>query len=190
MRRRAVLLGTLSLAGCAASVEPRLHSLAPSLVAAGSPVALTVGLEPVDVAAVVARRELVLRPNPTEVMLTADDIWAEPVDTMLQRVLAEDLARGLGLPQVVRLPTRVPTPLDRLVEVQVLDLDGRDGQTARLTAIWRVFAGRPPRAVREGRTEVSEPYAPADDRGALVLALNRAVARLAADVAAAVRATA
>lgn len=188
MKRRTALFALLGLVGCA-SPRPRLYSLAPSLPRAPVPFPLTVGLEPVDVAAVASRRELVLRPSPTAVVLTEQDLWAEPLDAMLQRVLAEDLARGLGIPQVVRLPSRLPVGLDRLVDVRILDLDGRDGGTARLAAVWTIFAGRPPRPVSSGRTEVEEPYAPADDAAALVEALNRAAARLAEELTAALAAT-
>ncbi len=190
MKRRAVLAGGLALVGCAASVEPRFHSLAPSLTSAPAAVPLSVGIEPVDVAAVLARRELVLRPTPTEVTLTGDDLWAEPVDSMLQRVLAEDIARALGIAQVVRLPTRVPSTPDRLVEVQMLELEGRDGTTAAVTAVWRIFAGRPPRVIRDGRTASAIAYAPSGDVAALVRGLNEGVARLAQDIAQALRETA
>jgi uncharacterized lipoprotein YmbA len=178
----------MALAGCR-SAPPRLYGLGPSLEPGAPPFPLRVGLEPVDVAAVFSRRELVLRPTPTTVTLASDDLWAEPVDLMLQRVLAEDLARGLGIVQVVRLPARSAEVPDRLVEVEVLELDGRGDGTARLAALWRIYDGGSRRLLREGRTDVTKTYAPPDAYPVLVEALNRAVARLAADLVAALRAT-
>lgn len=189
MKRRGFVLLALALGACA-SVPPRLHSLAPSLAPVAPPSGLRVGLEPVDVAAILSRRELVLRPTPTGVTLARNDLWAEPLDVMLQRVLAEDLAAALGAVQVTRLPTRLPPDVDRLVEVSVLDLDGRDQAIARLTATWRIHQDRPRRVVREGRSDIVEPFAPPGDVEALVLAMNRAVAQLAQDIANALRATA
>ncbi|MFW5679374.1 MAG: PqiC family protein [Pseudomonadota bacterium] len=190
MRRRAFVAASAAAAfsGCA-SVQPRFYGLGPSLEAGAPPFPLRVGLEPVDVAAVFSRRELVLRPTPTTLTLAPNDLWAEPVDSMLQRVLAEDLARGLGIVQVARLPARLAEVPDRLVEVEILELDGRNGGTARLAAVWRIYEGVPRRLLREGRTEVTETYAPPDAYPPLVEALNRAVARLAMDLVAALRAT-
>jgi uncharacterized protein len=189
MKRRAVLLGGLALGACA-SPQPRLYSLAPTASPsdlAGFP--LSVGLEPVDVAAVASRREIVLRPSRTEVTLMPLDLWAEPLDEMLQRVLAEEMSRRLGAAEVVRLPSRVPRRPERLVDVRIVDFDGRAGGIARLTAIWTIFSGQPPRPLRSGRTEVDRTYAPPDDASALVTALNEAVAELAADLAEALRAS-
>ena len=183
MKRRVALALALGAAGCM-SPEPRLYSLAPSLAADPTPFPLRVGLEPVDVAAVASRRELVLRPTPTTVELTERDLWAEPLDAMVQRVLAEDLRRALGGAAVVRLPTRLPVELDRRVVVELLDFGGHAGNRARLTAAWTIFAGPVPRPIRRGRTEVEVPSAHGSgDVSTLVTALNAAIAELARAVA-------
>ncbi|MEO1092861.1 MAG: PqiC family protein [Pseudomonadota bacterium] len=186
MNRRSVLLAALALSACA-SPQTRYHGLTALAGPSPAPSSLRVGLEPVDVAAFLDRTEIVTRPTPTAVELADRDAWAEPVDLMLGRVLAESLAAELGIAEVLELPTRRLTPLDRVVEVSVQAFNGAAPGEAVLRATWRVYGETPIRLLREGRTDVVEPYDPAGGVPALVAALNATLGPLTAEVADAIR---
>lgn len=182
-----VIVLAVGLAGCA-STPTNFFTLVPksepSTGAAAS--TLRVGLENVEVASFVDRAELVTLRADSEVDLSQTNAWAEPVEDMATRVLAEDLAIALNVDQIFRLPTRRFLDLDRVVEVDILALNAIGGDQVQMTALWRVYDARD-NLVRSGRTNVTTPYAPGESASPRVLALSAAFGELAPTIADAIR---
>jgi hypothetical protein len=189
MRRiLAVVAAAVLLPGC---LGPRPDTSryftlpSPTAAPATGPAVATLGVGPVTLPPYVARLEIAIRAGPDEIRYAANDRWAAPLDEMVVRSLADELRARVPAREVVRWPWPLQAPPEVAVSVEFLRLEGdaAGGATleARFTASVR---GRPPVS---GETRVKEPGQAGDTPGA-VAALGRALGRLGADVASAVRA--
>lgn len=157
----------------------------PSTSPAAGPGVASLGLGPITLPPYVARLEIASRAGPDEIRYAANDRWAAPLDEMVARALADELRARVPAREVIRWPWPLQTPPGATVSVEFVRLeeDATGGATleARFTATVR---GRP--AVT-GETRVKEPGQAGDTPGS-VAALGRALGRLAAEVATALRA--
>lgn len=143
---------------------------------------LTVGLGPVVVAKYLDRTGVVRRESRYEVSVSELDKWAEPLDSLVPRVLAEGLTRDLGTAEVYVVPRRRPPAVDYQIEAEILRFDADASGAAVLTALWEVYSpGRDdPLLIRRSnlREEVAGPgYAE------VAAAMSRALAGLSAEMA-------
>lgn len=182
---------SLLLAACAGPTQPTsFYTLTPVGEPAGAGArakrALVVGLGPVTLPQYLDRPDIVTREGENEMRLADFQKWAEPMEPMLTRVLAEDLYRLLGARDVVALPQRREVALDRTVEVDVLRFDADRAGRVTLDARWRVYDGAGEKELAGGRSIIAEAGAPVPGYDAIVAAMSRAVGRLAREIAAAV----
>lgn len=177
-----------ALAGCASSPLPRFYTLeGPALATPtrADPARLRLSVGPVSVPDSVDREEIVLRTGGNRLELSDLHRWAEPLPAAIARVLAADLGRALGTPWAgVRGQWTGGEP-DLRVAVDVLRFDSALGQAATVEAAWEVRRkdGGP---ALQGRTLAREPTA-GEGYDALAAAHARALARIARDIAAAIR---
>ncbi|MCW5892605.1 MAG: membrane integrity-associated transporter subunit PqiC [bacterium] len=179
------------LAACAtgcASASARFYTLSATATADGSPAvpwAVTVG--PVTVPAAVDRPQFVVEVSPNRLQLDEFNRWAAPLDDNIARVVAADLAVLLATDRVV--PGPIPSfAATYRVTIDVQQFVSVPGGSALVDAVWSVqpVSGGTPRV---GRTVAREDVTgPGFD--ALAAAHSRALARVSADVAAALRAQA
>jgi hypothetical protein len=152
---------------------------------AASQDSLVIYVGPVAVPESVDRWPMVLHNSANAVDLTEEHRWAEPVKAAIPRVVAEHLMRLLGTPRV--MSSRIGTSLDVdyrvALEVQRFDSSLRDGATEEV--LWTI-TGKRAGGVRSGRSSVHEPATVATPEG-VAAAHSRALARVAADIAAAIR---
>lgn len=189
MKRLAILAATLatacSLVGGGLKENFYVLSGPESPPPAASANALVIYVGPVAVPESVDRAPMVLHNSANAVDLTEDHRWAEPLKTAIPRVVAGHLMRLLDTPRV--MASRVGTSLDVdyrvALEVQRFDSSLRDG--ASVDVLWTI-TGRRAGAVRSGRSSVREP-ASGGTPEAVAAAHSRALARVAADIAAALR---
>jgi uncharacterized lipoprotein YmbA len=174
-------------AGCAESQPTRFYTL--SILAAPpgatAPQALpdhAVGVEPVILPPYLDRTQLVTRAGSNRVVLADFDSWAEPLDGLFTRVLAENLANVLGTDDVLLLPQRRLIPLDYQVEVDVGRFDVDTDGDAVLDARWWVLDGDGERVLRNGRSTIAEPTQ-AGDHTAAAAALSRALGGMSVEIA-------
>jgi len=150
---------------------------------ASSQVSIYVG--PVVVPESVDRTPMVVRTGPNEVDIDDFHRWAEPLKTAIPRVVAEHLMRELGTARVMASrASNVPFDYRVSIEIQRLDTSFTEGST--LDALWTITStkgGTPPRT---GRTVATE-RAPSADHAGVAAAHSRVIARLAADIAAALK---
>jgi uncharacterized protein len=177
-------------AGCAESQPTRFYTLSSLTAAPGEtpPQALpdlAVGVEPVILPPYLDRTQLVTRAGSNRVVLADLDSWAEPLDGLFTRVLAENLANVLGTDDVLLLPQRRLMPLDYQVEVDVTRFDIDTNGNAVLDARWWVLDREGERVLRNGRSTIAEPTQ-AGDHTASAAALSRALGGLSVEIAEAI----
>jgi uncharacterized protein len=180
----------LALAGCADSQPTRFYTLSGLAAEAGEPVPasasdIAVGVGPVTLPAYLDRPQLVTRAGSNRMVLADLDSWAEPLDGLFARVLADNLALLLGTDDVLLLPQRRPTPLDYQVEVDVARFDVDADGNANLDARWWVYGRGGERLLQSGRATITEAAAPGD-YAAAAAALSRALGAMSMEIAEAI----
>ena len=182
LNRLGPVLGLALLVGCAQTQPTRFYTLsseAEPLIAA-SDLAITVG--PVGLPSYLDRPQLVVRTTPNQVTLAEFDAWIEPLETMLPRILAADLATLLGTDRVVVLPQREPGRPDYRVEADFQRFDVEQAGQAVLEASWWVTTDEGTLVARD-QALISEPFPPDGGAPAMAAALSRALGRLAGEIA-------
>ena len=182
----ALALGALTLAGCGATQPTRFYTLsgiqAPPRVTPALPPGRIVGVGPVTLPAYLDRPQIVTRAAPNRAELADFDSWVEPLNGMVPRILAEDLATLLGIDDVVVLPQRRSLRLAYQVEVDVSRFDVASGGRALLDARWSVYGEDGRNLLESGRATITE-TAESDAYGAVVAAMSGALGRLSHDIA-------
>ena len=185
----AALLAALSLAACVGAPAPRerFFTLASPHPGVAPPASSTpsIFVGPVSIPASVDRNEMVLDLGGNQVEISDDDQWAEPLRDAIPRVVAETLSRDLGTSRVLASRMAAGAPVDFRVSIEVQRFDSSLAGGATIDALWTVTPRRG--TARSGRTVAHEPVA-AHDPGALAAAHSRALARIAGDIANAIRA--
>jgi uncharacterized lipoprotein YmbA len=189
--RKALLCSTagalLLLAGCA-SAPSRFYSLQATASADGTAAldaAVLVG--PVSVPASVDRPEFIVQQGSNRVAVEEFNRWDGPLGDAIARVVAGDLVVLLGTPNVAVAPL-ANFHSDYRVTIDVQRFQSTPGRDVLLDAVWVVHTTKQGGST-SGRTVAQEPV---DDPeyAALAASHSRALARLSADVAAAIRAAA
>jgi uncharacterized lipoprotein YmbA len=175
------------LAGCASAPKEQFYTLSngsgdrPALPA--QDYAVAVG--PVYVPDVVDRPHLVLRVGGSEVRISEQVRWAEPLKEGIARAVATDLARDLQNGRVSPRAAPGSGEPDYRVTLDVQDFDSVLGKAATLEVMWtvrRVKDGE----VHTGRKRVQEPVAN-DSYDALVTAHARALGEVSRSIAEMIR---
>jgi uncharacterized lipoprotein YmbA len=178
-----------AVAGCGTSATPRFYTLESTATAShGSPAAsYGVMVGPVSVPASVDRPEFVVQIAPNRVAVDEFNRWAAPLADSIAGTVAGDLAVLLGTPDVAVAPFANFDPTYR-VTISVQRFDSVPGESILIDAVWAVrnTAGG---ETHSGRT-VARESASGPDFDALAAAHSRALAKLSADIAAAIRAAA
>ena len=192
-RRIAHLMVSIALLAAAASAcgttaPSRFYTLDATAVSDGTaPVSYPIMVGPVSVPAAVDRPEFVLQTAPNRVDVDEFNRWAAPLNDAVAQVVAGDLVKLLGTPNVAAAPMANFEPAYR-VTIDVQRFDSVPGQSALVEAVWTVHrtAGG---ETRSGRTVASEPVQ-GDGFDALAAAHSRALAKMSGDIATAIRAEA
>jgi uncharacterized lipoprotein YmbA len=180
----------LALAGCADSQPTRFYTLSHLTAAPGGtppllPPDASVGVGPVTLPPYLDRPQLVTRAGRNQVVLADFDSWAEPLQGLFARVLAENLAVMLGTDDVLLLPQRRPMRLDYQVEVDVARFDVDTSGNANLDARWWVFGRDGEKLLGSGRSTITEP-SEVGDYTAAAAALSRALGAMSTEIAQAI----
>ncbi len=192
-RRIAHLMVSIALlaaaaSGCGTTAPSRFYTLDVTAVSDGTaPVGDAIMVGPVSVPASVDRPEFVLQTAPNRVDVDEFNRWAAPLNDAVAQVVAGDLVKLLGTPNVAAAPMANFDPAYR-VTIDVQRFESVPGQSALVEAVWTVHrtAGG---ETRSGRTIASEPVQ-GSGFDALAAAHSRALAKMSVDIAAAIRAEA
>ena len=184
-RAAALLAGACLMLGCAATPPDRYYRL----VAAGeaAPIALPAGPRPAVAVAAVSVPELVDRPQivtlgpGSEVRLSEQHRWAEPLKLAIGRVVADRLSQALGGALVSAYPAEAAADTAYRVSLNVQRFDSELGVAAHTTVLWtvrRLADGQQ----HSGRSALST--VPADaSHDALAAAHAQALGRIADEIA-------
>ncbi len=189
MRRPAtsilLLVPAIAAIGCA-SPRSSFYTLSRTATPAATGADYSVSVGPVSVPAAVDRPQLVVRTAPHEVAVDQFHRWASPLPDAIARVVAEDLGAALGTPHVTVFPGPTAAGARYRVVIDVNRFESAPGDAATLDAVWTVRSARDG-ATRAGRTTSAE-RVPDREFATLAAAHSRALGRLSADVADAIRA--
>ncbi len=186
MTRPFLIAAALLLAACGATPRESYYTLSAnpgSMLPSASGVSVVVGS--VAVPDAVDRSPMVVRTGPNEVAIDDLHRWVEPLKTGIPRALAELLARELDTAHVLAGRSASGTKADYRVAVDVQRFESSFSEGATLDAAWTVTPAQGP--VRTGRTFARQP-APSGDHAGIAAAHRKALEKLAADIAAAIRA--
>ncbi len=174
------------IAGGCASPGPHFYILSGTTAEAGSPSNLSVVVGPVSVPALVDRPQMVLSKSAGQVQIDEFNRWAMPLSDNISRALVADLARELGTTQVWAHSPPVAATADVQVVVNVQRFDTTPGDAAVIDVMWTVrrSAGG---STKVGHSLVREPIT-APGVESTIAAHSRALARVSADIATAIRA--
>jgi len=182
-----IALIAMAAAGCS-TAPSRFYSLSSTSTADGTsatPVSVLVG--PVTIPAAVDQPEFVVQVAANRVDVDEFNRWVAPLGDGIARAVAGDLVVLLGTPQVATQQLANFNP-DYRVTIDVQQFESIQGNAAVIQAVWtvrRTSNGE----TRSGRTDAREPV---QEQGfdALAAAHSQAIARVSADIAAAIRAEA
>jgi uncharacterized lipoprotein YmbA len=187
VRLATLLLGVaLLLAGCGASPPSKFYVLTADPVPqrAWTAAVKTVALGRVSLPGALDRPQIARRKAGNEIVFSEEERWAGPLDDMVRRVLADDLAARL--PAGVSLIESAASPPGVTLAVEVSRFDADESGAVTLTARWETLGptGAPFRPASE--STIVEPGS-GKDAAAVATTMSRAVAALAARIAAGLR---
>jgi len=185
MKAAALLAGACLLASCAATPPDRYYRLlasaeaAPAVVPAGP--RPTVAVAAVSVPEIVDRPQIVTLGPGSEVRLSEQHRWAEPLKLAIGRLVADHLSQALGGALVSAYPAEPAADTAYRVSLNVQRFDSELGVAAHTTVLWtvrRLADGQQ----RSGRSALRT--VPADaSHDALAAAHAQALGRIADEIA-------
>lgn len=190
-RYLALMSATLGVVGCSflkpPAAGPRSFMLTALSAPAGSqstaPATLTLGMGLVKIPGYLLRRSMAVREDGNEVVYLNNAIWAERIDTGLQRVLASNLGALLSTDRVRLAPWR-SDDISVEVHVQVERFDVDVEGEAMLTAWWRVVSRSGREVIDSGHFSASRSGpAPAKDPGGAAASLSALAAEFSQELA-------
>jgi hypothetical protein len=174
----------MAVTGCT-SAPPKFYSLSSTSTPIGlAPANLAVLVGPISIPAGVDRPEFVVQDGANKVDIEEFNRWSAPLNDSIAKVVAGDLSALLGTPDVATAPLANFNAAYR-VTIDVQRFDSIRGQGAVLDAVWVVRKANG--ATQTGRTVAHETVR-GDSFDALAAAHSRALARMSADIAVAIRA--
>jgi uncharacterized protein len=182
--RAACVALLIALSACASKPE-RFYTLQSVAETTETPSAVSVSVGPVTIPAIVDTPAIVLTVGQSEVQLDDAAHWASPLQDSIAHVVAGDLSALLGTERVTLSSDTWTQALDYRVAIEVQRFESVPDEAATLDAVWTIRDSHGTVA-REGRTTVRE-ATQGGGIGELAAAHSRALARLSADIAAAIR---
>lgn len=175
----------VAIVAACSSPPARFYTLSSPAPVAASASGLSISVGPVALPTVVDRPQIVVHTGANEVRLDEFNRWASPLPEDIARVIAANLAQELGTDRVWLYGQSTQPTADFQVRIDIQKFESTLGDAVVIEALWAVrrVAGE---NSKSGRSLVREPTS-GGDFDALVAAHSRALARVSADIAAAIR---
>jgi uncharacterized lipoprotein YmbA len=132
-----LLSASLVLTGCGSSPPNNYYLLSAHQFPAPSGETPAVGVRPIEIPEYLSRQNLVYNRLDNSLQVASSDMWAEPLEDGIQRVLVLNLAGLLNTQNVRFFPWHPKRTPDYGVKVNLLQLDANKNE-ASLTAEWLV----------------------------------------------------
>ena len=186
------LLGLIALlAGCATTKPTNFYMLSRTAepeVTKLPAMGLVIGLGPLTIPQYLDRPDIVTREGANQMRLAEFDKWAESLEPLLTRIMAEDLYSLLDASDVIPIPQRGDVALDRVVEVDINRFDADASGQVVLDARWRIYKGDNETLLASGRSMITEQGPPVPGYDGIVAAMSRALGRASKEIAQAISA--
>jgi uncharacterized lipoprotein YmbA len=141
-----------------------------------------VGVGPARVPDYVDRPQMVTQEKNGTLNIAQFDRWAEPLDSVILRLLDEDLAMMLPGANTVKFPWSVNNPVRYQVGLDIIQMDSDLAKNLTLIARWHIYDADNRQTVFSKRSEVITPIAGHNYSG-LSEALSAAIASLSSEMA-------
>ncbi len=175
--------------GCATTEPSSFYTLS-SLRNTEGPAASgpAIGVGPITLPQYVDRPQIVTRSSPNRLELAEFHKWAEPLQDIVSRVVADNLAALVPTDRIVILPRRRSLPLDYQVEINVIQFDtSAQGETV-LAARWTLFGKDGKKLLLSAESNISASTATPGDYESVAAAMSRALEDLSREIAQAIAA--
>ncbi len=180
-----IALVAAAASGCGTTAPSRFYTLDATAVSDGAaPASYPIMVGPVSVPAAVDRPQFVVQAAPNRGEVDEFNRWAAPLNDAVAQVVAGDLVKLLGTPNVAAGPLANFDPAYR-VSIDVQRFESVPGQAALLEAEWTVRRTASAQT-RSGRT-VAREAVQGESFDALAAAHSRALAKMGGGLAHALR---
>jgi uncharacterized lipoprotein YmbA len=159
--------------------SPDPHNLA-TAAALGNKPNFTIGLGPITIPGYLQRPQVVTRVSETELAVSDNDRWAEPLDTCVPSVLAQDLSTDLPGSQIVPFPWPEKGGISYRVSVEFLHLERTVDGKADVEAIWKI-RGPGDKLLQSGATTAKLPGG--NDQTSTSAALSEGIGQISREIA-------
>jgi uncharacterized lipoprotein YmbA len=186
--RAVTLAGVCLLAACQSSPPTHyfaLTEIAPSAPRASLPAQIPIRVERVTIPGELDRLELVRRSTSNRLQIATFDLWAAPLEDMIRRVVADDLAARCSPGTMASVNEPAAGDPRRHLYIDVQEFSGDEHGAVRLHAAWLL---QTPNAASQRGTEEVAVEASDATADALAAAMSRALAGFADRIAAALTA--
>ncbi len=146
----------------------------------------TIGVGPLHLPGYLDRRQIVTRVNPNELKLSELDNWAEPLKDNVTRVLVENISRLICTEAVVIFPWNKSTHIDFQIDIKIVWMDGKLGETANLLTQWSIIDASDKSVLLTKNSQYNESVTETT-YSALVAAHSRLIATFSHDIAQAIK---
>jgi uncharacterized lipoprotein YmbA len=184
---RPIILAGLCLLGACQSSPPThyyaLTAIAPTAPRVSMAAKIPIRLERVTIPGELDRLEIVRRGVSNRLQIATFDLWAAPLEGMIQRVVADDLAARLPAGAIASVNEPAGAEPRRRLYLDVQEFAGDAHGAVTLRAAWLVVTPNAGSERGSERVAVDATDATAD---ALVVAMSRALAELGGRMAASI----
>lgn len=177
---RCGLLLALVIGGCAGGERTEFFTLAPAArqntTGATSGRAPAIAIGPVSLPAYLDRTQIVTEVNPNRFELSEFHAWVEPLDSLVARVLVENMSTLLGAAEVHEWRPQGGLKSDLRAEIQVLRFDTDAAGAATLVARWLLYRGEEEDVLAFRTERIAVQPGPSSDYEARAAAMSSALA--------------
>jgi uncharacterized lipoprotein YmbA len=179
-----IVTALLFIIGCSTTPPPTFYQLEEPAATrlGGLDRGLAIGVGPLNVAAYLDRPQIVTRATAHKLELSEFNVWAEPLEESILRVIGVNLSNMLETTRIFRVPRRDKTiPLAFRVALDIARFDGELGGDVQLVARWTLYRGQGEDALLTRVSIINEPSG-GEEYDSLITAQNRTLQKLSKEI--------
>jgi uncharacterized lipoprotein YmbA len=135
---------------------------------------LVIGVGPVDFPEYLRRPDIVTRTSPTEIDVSNNNLWGEPLDKNFNRVLRENLGILLNTQNIKAFPWPRDINVNYQVKVNVQRFEKTSAGQSEMIVQWAIEDGHNGKDLYASETRASTPFGAGDPVGSSALSYNLA----------------
>ena len=147
---------------------------------------LTLGIGPVLLPSYLERPQVARRSGANQLAVSADRLWAEPLELGFRRVLAQDLTQVLGAVEIFQYPWATGIRVEYQIPIAIERFEADEHGAVSLTARWGIRRPGHKDVLLSRESQITE-RAHDKSTAAVVAAMSEAVGALSDEIAAGLR---